>query len=148
MNSIDNKRYTVTLTGRQLALLADAIDVVSRLGIGQWRDSFNHLPTKEVCATGWHEMLDEVGQLVAPFLKHNVDGWSSHLGIHHRDVNNRYRELYDIHQVFRHKLSWDRLEARKLSGEGITAWSSMGVSFDEPFNTSGEELIIIEDFKE
>lgn len=136
MNNIDNKLYTVTLTGHQLSLISNACDAISRAGIGQFRDSLNHIPTKEVCPNGFHEALDDIGKILAPFMLYEVDGWRSSLGIMMSEVKPRYRELFDIHQVIRHQLSWDRVE-------GVDGASTLGVSFDNPFQAADLPLINI-----
>lgn len=136
MNNISNRLYTVTLTGYQLSLISMACDITSRAGIGQFRDAIWHMPTKEACPEGFHETLDKIGKLLSPYMIHGVDGWRSNLGIMSEDVKPRYRELFDLHQVIRHQLSWDRADGDKDA-------STFGVSFDEPWPTSDLPLIKI-----
>ena len=139
MNTND-KMYTVTLTGHQLGLISDACDAISRAGIGQFRDALNHMPTKEAFPTGYREAMDDIGKILAPFMIHQVDGWRSSLGIMSEDVKPRYRELFDIVQVIRHQLCWDRVREKEAIGETV---STFGVSFDEPWPTSDLPLIKI-----
>lgn len=139
-NTQRDKLYTVTLTGHQLGLISDACDAISRAGIGQFRDALNHMPTKETSPTGYHEAMDDIGKILAPFMFHQVDGWRSSLGIMSEDVKPRYRELFDIHQSIRHQLCWDRVREREAIGETV---STFGVSFDEPWSTSDLPLIKI-----
>lgn len=133
---VNDKLYTVTLTGHQLGLISNACDAIARAGTGQFRDSLEHMPTKEVYPSGYHEALDDIGKILAPFMIHQVDGWRSSLGIMSEDVKPRYRELFDLHQVIRHQLSWDRADGDKDA-------STFGVSFDEPWPTSDLPLIKI-----
>jgi hypothetical protein len=38
------KKYTVELTEGQLSTISVACEILARLGIGQWKDAFDHLP--------------------------------------------------------------------------------------------------------
>lgn len=44
---------------------------------------------------------------------------------------------WDVYQVTRHRLAWDRARADGHTGDRPPAW---GVSFDEPLQTSPEPL--------
>ena len=133
---VNDKLYTVTLTGHQLGLISNACDAIARAGTGQFRDSLEHMPTKEVCPNGYREAMDDIGKILSPFMIHGVDGWRSSLGIMSEDVKPRYRELFDIVQVARNRLAWDKIK-------GIEGVSTFGVSFDEPWSTSDLPLIKI-----
>ena len=62
-NTQSDKLYTVTLTGHQLGLISNACDTIARAGTGQFRDSLEHMPTKETFPIGHHEAMYDIGKI-------------------------------------------------------------------------------------
>ena len=125
--------YTITLTATQAATISHACEVLARLGMGQYTDALECLPTKELCPDGWHEDMQAIGHIL-----------SKHAPIH--NIHNHKREprrtamsnvAWDVYQVTRHRLAWDRARADGHTGDKPPTW---GVSFDAPLQTSPEPL--------
>ena len=102
-------KYTLELTEKQLGIVQYATDLIARLGIGQVKESFEHLPLQK--DRDWSEFHNDVRSIERLISKHtieNVDGYGSHLGIHNDKVALNAKIAWEIHQVIRHRLSWDR----------------------------------------
>lgn len=133
------KEYKISLSENQLQIISKALDVYSRLGIGQFRDALECLPTQEFRPNGWNESMDEIGNIVKQFTHDNVDGYRSSLGIMNTKTKDQFRVAWDIQQVIRHKISWDNHK----DGD-----STFTVNFHEPFKSSEKEpLVKIEKLK-
>ena len=142
-------KYTVTLTEVQLEALSYAADIVARLGIGQIKPALEATPIdwKGKCGSV-HNTIELCERLMrnewVPNLIHNHTSFS----IHSKEVKQLSPILYDLHQVFRHQLSWDRAIA---DGEATAPNSKfmMGVSYDTPLRvTENVPLATIEQVKE
>ena len=55
------KTYTLNITRQQALTLQVACEVLARLGLGQFRDALEHLPTSEWRPEGWNEDMDVIG---------------------------------------------------------------------------------------
>jgi hypothetical protein len=139
------KKYKVELTERQLATLSSAAELVARLGIGQYRDAFNWLPIQsDISWSDYHADVDAIGDIISKYT-------SSDLGVSNPDTSSTSKIAWDLYQSFRRELAWDRavddgiIESRNSPRD----WSKMmGVNYDEPYNTSGEPLAIVEKAEE
>lgn len=143
--------YTITLTQKQLETVQEALEVYSRLGIGQWRQAFEKLPLRQNESSfdwaHWHDFLDDVGFQIKNFTKQRVDGYQSSLGIHGLDVSESAQIAWDVHQVIRHRLSWERAVEQGFveSLDSPRNWREMlGVNYDEPMPTSDQPLAKVE----
>jgi hypothetical protein len=125
------KKYTLTLTEEQAGILVDALDLYSRIGIGQFEECvrvFDHalelpIETRDACKAS----LDH-----AKFVIAGLPSGGSH-GIHNPKVRDAFRVAYDIQQVVRHRIAWDR------NPEGNRSL----VHFDEPRQISKHPLATI-----
>lgn len=139
------KKYKVELTERQLATLSSAAELVARLGIGQYRDAFEWLPIRsDISWSDYHADVDAIGDIISKYT-------SSDLGVSNPDTSSTSKIAWDLYQSFRRELAWDRavddgiIESRNSPRD----WSKMmGVNYDEPYNTSGEPLAIVEKAEE
>lgn len=142
------KKYKVELTESQLSTLSVAAEILARLGIGQFRDAIDHLPLRsDINYSDYHADVDAIGKILSKHLKNKVDGYRSSLGIHNEEVSNTSRIAWDLYQVFRHELAWDRAvdEGWVESKDGPRDWDKMmAVSYDAPHVTSAEPLAVIE----
>jgi len=135
--------YTITVTDKQLQIMSEACEVLSRLGLGQFRDALEYLPLTPFPA--WHDDLLKIGKLLSVHTKHNVDGWQTHLSISSPDVKEDCRIAFDLYQVFRHRLSWDKIDKTADPSD----WSlTAGRSFDKPYPFSKEHLAKINSITE
>ena len=146
------KKYKVELTERQLSTLSVAAEVIARLGTGQWRSAFDWLPLRsEVNYSDYNDDLDAIGKILSKYTHNNVNGWGSSLGINHDSTPSISKVAWDLHQAFRHELSWDYAieEGYVESKKSPRNWSEMmGVNYDEPYMTSEEPLAIVEKAEE
>lgn len=63
--------YTLTVTTAQAETLILATEILARLGIGQFRDALERLPTREFMPDGWHEDMDSIGKILS---RHMIGG--------------------------------------------------------------------------
>lgn len=105
------KLYNLTLTETQVEVLWKALDLYARIGIGQLeavcychehRDQY--LPNREAAEAH----LAEVKLLLTGC------GVNSSFGITSDKVPDTYRVAFDMHNVIRHALSWEKNS--KVSG--------------------------------
>jgi len=83
--------YTLTITKDQAQVLTKATEILARLGIGQFRDALECLPTHEFMPDGWHEDMDSVGRTLSRHMIGGIDGYRSSLGIRNKDVSEASR---------------------------------------------------------
>jgi len=129
-------------TNEELVIISSATDLLARVATGQWREIEKDIPKKDgICVIGYKEK-DIIGKIISKQTISNVDGWSSNLGIYNPATDNDARIAFEIHQVIRHYLSWERAIANGDVERGAPRnWDKMmGVSFDEPSSTSGHPL--------
>lgn len=139
--------YTLTVTTQQAMAISRACEIVARLGIGQFRDALECLPTVTFCPDGWHDDMDAIGERLSRHMHGNVDGWRSNLGIHHEKVSDESRVLFDLHRVIRHRLAWDGAVERGVipSIDSPRQWPEMmQVTFDAPSRIGSQPLAKIE----
>ena len=135
--------YTLTLTEKQAETLMIASEVLARLGIGQFRDALEWLPTRDTCREGWHDDMTAIGRMLSRYMIGVVDGYQTSLGIRNDDVRPAPKIAWDLYQVIRHRLSWDKAVADGVidSPDSPRNWPVMlGVHYDEPMETSAEPL--------
>lgn len=138
--------YTVTITREQAYVLIKATEILARLGIGQFRDALECLPTREFLPHGWHEDMDAIGKLLSRHMIEGIDGYRSILGMHHNDVRENARVSWDLYQVLRNRLAWDRAIADGIveSIESPRKWPEMmQVYYDEPMRVSCQPLALV-----
>ena len=125
--------YTITLTATQAATISHACEVFARLGMGQYTNALECLPTNEYIPEGWHEDMAAIGHILS---KHApVHGIRNHK--HEARRTPMSNVAWDVYQVTRHRLAWDRARADGHTGDKPPTW---GVSFDAPLQTSPEPL--------
>lgn len=127
------RRYVLELSERQAQVLSQAAELYARLGTGQFDklDRFFWKPQGAMAQARAH--LDGLRLIKNGSL-------NAYPGIRSAEVDDDYRVLYDLHQVLRHRLAWDR----DPQPQGMLR----GVAYDEPYKTSkGEPLACIEEIR-
>lgn len=123
-------KFVLELTELQAELLVKALDLYSRIGIGQIGEVHNILtlephtnPPGEHTYQGIKNALD--------FVKRELFGFESgaSFAMHNSKVPEKFRVAWDLQQVIRHKLAWTANPA-----------GGAGVSFHEPMKSSKEPL--------
>jgi len=130
-----NKKYKLTVTEKQANVIRKALEIYSRIGLGQFVEILYHPQwwlnvndTEKV-----HKDIDNLIKSVCGFENSNMS-----YGIYSEEVDDTCRVAYDIEQVIRHRISWDN------NPEG-----GFTVNFGKPMKTSKkEELPKIEENKE
>jgi hypothetical protein len=151
MNKTPMKTYNLQVTEEQLKVISTACELLSRIQGGQIREAFDYLPLKkDIDWSVYHEIQDELTRRMPEILEDGIDGWSSSFGVGSSKVHNYHDIAWDLYQVIRHKLSWERaVEEGVIESENSPRkWSEMmGVSFDPPMRFGSEKLAKIERVK-
>ena len=140
--------YTITVTDKQARTLSMACEVLARLGMGQFKDAFEHLPlrTKGLDWSAWHDDMEDVARILSRHMQGGIDGIRSSTGINNADEDAR--TAFDLHAVIRHRLAWDRAIAEGITDGTERKWPEMmQVSYDEPMKYSEEPLAKMEKAK-
>lgn len=118
--TITERRYDLTLTEAQARVLVSSLDLYMRIGLGQFREVLDVHDGECRLLDGVRDrvraLLDQIGAEIG-FAR-----GASH-GICSPQVADRFRAAYDVLQVVRHRLAFDR----KLDGG-----PGDGVDFDAP----------------
>ena len=135
----------IEVSTEEAYILVQALDLYSRLRIGQWGDVINHGPEVQFdvpdagpppstgkdpvmhlppgkCAT-YRTILKNIGAAFINFVP------TGSFGIHSDAVEDNARVAYDMQQVLRHRLAWDR-EPK----------GGMIIDFDTPWMTSTKKV--------
>lgn len=128
--------YTMHLNTAQAATISKACEVLARLGMGQFKDALECLPTKELYPDGWHEDMEGIAHILK---KHTtiMNGVGAYHAIGSHKTDERSKIAWDLYQVTRHRLAWD------ANPKG----NHMSVMFDKPMKTSKEPLAWMEKSK-
>ena len=126
--------YKITVSNEQARVLMEACEIFSRLGIGQCDEALRRLPVEKVL--GWYADMRKIKDIISPHLKSNL----------YVSESDETKYAWDLYQVIRHRVSWDKAIADNIISLGDKRnWSKMlGVQYDEPMNTSGLPLAKIE----
>lgn len=119
-------KYNLTLNEKQAEILIAALDLYSRIGIGQFEDVLNVYDRNLKLDYEVREQLRRDLNKAKIAAGHPPNG---SYGIHNPEVRDEFRTAFDIQQVVRHRIAWDR----KPEG-GIQ------VNFDTPRQIGTEPL--------
>ena len=137
------RTYTLTLNETQAGTIQIACEVLARLGIGQFRDALEHLPTVEFTPDGWHEDMAAVENILRRHMQLN--------GKTPNQISTReqHQTAWDLYTLVRHRLSWDRAidEGRINPGEPRKWPEMMAVNYDDPHHASKQPMAKIEEVK-
>lgn len=136
--------YTLHVTAAQAQTISRACEVLARLGIGQVIEGLRELPQAEgIDWTDFHDDCQAVSTLMSKYMPHRINGYSSNLGIYNADKDARL--AWDLHQVLRHRLAWDRAKTEGWTDGTTRNWNEMmGVHYDEPLKVCEEPLAKME----
>ena len=137
--------YTLTITERQACTISMACEVLARLGMGQFKDAFEHLPlrTQNLDWSAWHDDMEQISRILSKHMPGGIDGIRSSTSISNAD--EEARTAWDLHAVIRHRLAWDRAIAEGVTDGTKREWPAMmQVSYDEPMKYSEEPLAKME----
>lgn len=121
--------YTLHLTEKQAAEISHACEILARLRMGQVDMALRELP------------------LEAPLMYEQVKYIENYLkALYRQDGVRNESPAWDLHQVIRHRLAWDRAYRDGIVKPGERRdWNTMmGVIYDEPLRMGGEPLARIE----
>ena len=129
-----DQKQTYTLTGlteKHLRVIMKALDFTGRMACGQFRELYEVVDprfklrheVRERC----ERMLDELKSVMIPELTTPHSSW----GIRAQEISDDHRVGYDVIQVVRHRLAWDRNPKGDFT-----------VDFDEPWRTSEQVRMI------
>lgn len=126
----ETARYQLTVSGEQADLINRALEFYERVGgLGQF----------EVAVEPWLFRCDanklEAARRALDQVKLHLTGfgYGASYGIYSPEVPDEHRVAYDLQQVIRYRLAWDR-----------TPEGGLGVWFSEPYQTSQVPLAKIE----
>jgi hypothetical protein len=132
--------YNLKMSKEQASVMRNALEIYSRLRAGQiniaLKDTFPEKFYSQDYPDFNHEtlefMYEYIRAMVFPELSYNAS-----YGVGH-DVTGDI--AWDLQQVIRHKLAWDRLKE-----EGKTQPDHYGVQYNEPMKFGTERLAEIND---
>ena len=119
------RRYVLELSESQAEFVSRAVELYARLGLGQFPmlDRFFSWKGKQSEVERALPLLQELAVIK------NGDP-HSHPGIYSKAISDDYRVCFDLYQVVRHRLAWDR-EPNSQS------W--LNVDFSDPLRASTSE---------
>jgi hypothetical protein len=137
---MSDHKYTLHLTERQARVIVDALDLFSRIGMGQLKEVAyvlrqNPLPSSDPDLEARTTLLSEIRDKLDTLSRYWMKG-PGFYGITSKSISDRFRIAFDIQQVIRHRLAWDRNPQGDIT-----------VDFDNPTKTSEEDLPKIETVK-
>ena len=141
----EETKYTITVTENQVRVINQALDLLARVGIGQISDFVSTLPLKRNVSE--YDLIEDIRNILRGNMKHDIDGWHSHLGITHQDAPMFAKQAWDMQQTFRHRLSWDRAVKDGIvkSLDSPREFSKMmTVDYDDPFYISDDQPATIQ----
>ena len=121
--------YTLHLTEKQAGEISLACEILARLRMGQIDMALRELPLAE-SLDYWNERVIE--NVLKP--------------LYRKDGKRAGCAAWDLHQIIRHRLAWDRAYRDGIVKPGDARdWNQMmGVIYDEPLPMGGEPLAKIE----
>lgn len=120
------KKVKLTLTERQACILRDALDIYSRIGIGQFDKVVDTYDRNGMMTPQQREDVEKLFKSAKIVCGHTHNG---SFGIHNPLVNDTFRKAFDINQVLRNKIAWSRAPQ-----------GGVGVDFYEPHRISEDPL--------
>ena len=126
-------KYTLTLDEKQAELLVCALDLFTRIGIGQFEEIVS-LWVRDHISNLSPEQIEKARKALGS-TKRALTGFTlnASYGIHSPEVPDRFRVARDLLEVIRHRLAWD-----KHPEGGLQVW------FDKPNAISESPLATME----
>lgn len=101
----DDQLYTITLTGKQALMFADACELVGRLGIGQWREALRHMPLIDNIRT--YALEEELYPIISKYFPPDLPKNGSY-GVSNDKSVPLSDDYLHMNRIIRHRLAWDR----------------------------------------
>jgi len=127
-----DRPYQLSLTERQAQVLTEALDLFSRIGMGQLEEIAYVLRSytkPSESSSLLSSRLDELKRLAREASNVWMGSPCGCRGISSEEIGDAFRVAWDLHQVIRYRLAWDRNPNGGLQ-----------VSFDTPMKYSQEPL--------
>lgn len=123
---MNNNKYNLSISTNQARTLCRALDLYSRIGMGQFTEILFTYERGGMLEPRYREeavkLLDRLHYLITRLPP------SAYHGIHSNAIHDDLRVAFDLQQVIRHKIAWT-----EEPGGGAT------VDFREPMRTSTTE---------
>jgi hypothetical protein len=130
---VNNKPYHLAMTERQAQVIINALELYSRIGMGQLQEITYVLRMNSVPGSIDFNALDKIADLTRKASSYWMKGSGGYHGISSDKINDSFRVAWDLQQVIRYRLAWDR------NPDG-----GIQVNFDDPYKTSSvEDLAVI-----
>jgi hypothetical protein len=108
-NNEKDKVYQVNITEKQAQVLINALDLYSRIGMGQLAEVVNILRQNIMGELGnKQEILFEIDRLTRAASACWMNGSGDYYGIANNKISDVFRVAWDLQQVIRYRLAWDR----------------------------------------
>lgn len=142
------KTIQMEMTLNQANIIVNALDLYSRMYMGQFSSLYSFLRMNEVAGRDlidrdFHEKMDAYDEAevhLKKFAETLGFSYNGSWGILSKEIHNEAREAFDIQQVLRQVESWTR-KGKEL-GKDERDWTEMmGVNFDDPMFCSGKEPV-------
>jgi hypothetical protein len=144
ISTMQNLNYDMVFEYKEIRFLMNLLDSFSRWCMGQFCDLLE--------VKGFHltdEFKVNFRHLLSFHSINSINGYTSFLGIGNDMVSEIAKDSFDIYQVMRYRASWDMAIQEGLTDGKTRDWKTMiYVYYDEPFKTSKNEFIQIEQIKE
>jgi hypothetical protein len=126
----------IEINEEQAKIIINALDFYSRIGIGQFIEIVLAFSWWQ-CDEQWFNHRNEVERLIYD-AQFNLTGmpFNASYGIFSPEVHENAKIAWDIQQVIRYRLAWDR-----------NPKGGMTVDFDDPMRSSTKDFPIIEEKK-
>lgn len=141
------KLYNLQITEKQAKALMEAIDLLQRVQLGQWKEIEDSLPLKKpIDYSQLHNDMRLIGSILSHHMIDGIDGGASSLGIGHPALPESNSILYDLYCVIRRKLALERaVENGLIENENVHRNEMpITVDYDIPLKWSLEPLATME----
>jgi len=131
-------RYTLTVTEDQACAISAACELLARLGMGQLDDALRFMPApQDRDWQAFHDACRVATDAMQPVIRNKAG-----------NLPRRHEQsaiAWDLYQVLRHRLAWDRAYERGVVKPGDSRkWPAMlGVCYDEPLPMAEHPLATI-----
>lgn len=133
MTTSSEVKYRLTLSEDQLRIVREALDLYVRIGLGQFKEVayvYDYGCARDVAD------MDKLREALEGASRTQGFGAGGSYGIHSQHIHDVFRQAYDIKQVVRNRMAWERSPS-----------GGYGVDFDTPRQIGALPLPLIETLK-
>ena len=124
--------YNLKINEHQAEVLERALDLFSRIGMGQFKEllrTFELNKLRSYSDDNYLKIVDQIKRLLDDIhILLTELSPSGYFGITSNKIDDDFRVAFDIYQVIKHRLSWDRVPDGRI-----------GIDFYDPLPASTEE---------